>query len=309
MPKQTPLQSAFNEKANIIGLAVVVATAAATLNPVPLFVGLVAEAAYLLFVPDSSWYQRLLKFRVGEELLKNRQQETSRILPTLCFDVRERYGRLEKTCQQILAQTSDGAQWFQEAPHNFEYLLQKYLMFASKQAQFTNYLASLDEEVCGTSPKREQLRRQAFSARSSGSMAYSSSTTPAVDTPLNPLDPWVAQAVTDIHAKFTQELDTLTKQSASEQDANTKAVMTKRMEIIKRRMEFVEKIDSAMTNLAHQMQLLEDTFGLINDEMRARTPEQILEDINDVVSQTDTMTRTLEDLAPFEQMASKIEQV
>ena len=291
----------------MIGLATVMAVAAATLNPVPIFLGLVAEAAYLLFVPDSSWYQRLLKLRLGEELLQRRQQEKSRLLPTLCVDVRDRYARLEKTCQQILAQSVEGAQWFEEAPHNFEYLLDKYLVFATKQAQFTTYLASLYEEVCGTSPQREQMRRLAFSSRSSDSLSYSP-TNPTQLPPLNPLDPWVTQAVTDVHAKFTKELDELAKQSASEQDASTKAVITKRIEIIKRRMEFVEKIDSTMKNLAHQMQLLEDTFGLINDEMRARTPEQILEDINDVVSQTDTMTRTLEEMAPFEQMAAKIEQ-
>jgi hypothetical protein len=54
------------------------------------------------------------------------------------------------------------------------------------------------------------------------------------------------------------------------------------------------------------MDLVEDTFGLTNDEIRARSPEQILADIDDVVSQTDTMVQVLEELAPYEQMAARL---
>ena len=41
----------------------------------------------------------------------------------------------------------------------------------------------------------------------------------------------------------------------------------------------------------------EDTFGLINDEIRARSPEQILADIEEVVVATDTMSTALEEVA------------
>jgi len=49
------------------------------------------------------------------------------------------------------------------------------------------------------------------------------------------------------------------------------------------------------------MELLEDSFGLINDQMRARSPEQVLADIEGVVYQTDSMTQLLEELAPYQQ--------
>jgi hypothetical protein len=48
---------------------------------------------------------------------------------------------------------------------------------------------------------------------------------------------------------------------------------------------------------------MEDTFGLINDEIRARSPEQVLADIEDVVNQTDNLTETLQEVSPFDQMA------
>jgi hypothetical protein len=39
---------------------------------------------------------------------------------------------------------------------------------------------------------------------------------------------------------------------------------------------------------------------LISDEIRARPPEQVLSDIDDVVFQTKTMTELLEEVAPYE---------
>ena len=60
-----------------------------------------------------------------------------------------------------------------------------------------------------------------------------------------------------------------------------------------------------LINLNHQLQLVEDTFGLINDEIRARAPQQILADIEEVVVATDSMSTALEELAPYEQMAAR----
>ena len=91
-----------------------------------------------------------------------------------------------------------------------------------------------------------------------------------------------------------------------EADPNTQAVLTKRLEILERRNDFVAKISKIVTNISHQLRLLEDTFGLINDELRARSPDQVLADIEDVVSQTNTMTDLLEEVAPFEQMLQRI---
>jgi hypothetical protein len=51
---------------------------------------------------------------------------------------------------------------------------------------------------------------------------------------------------------------------------------------------------------------LEDTFGLINDELRARSPEQVLVEIEEVVAQTHTMTTVLDEVASFEQMLQRL---
>ena len=130
------------------------------MNPIPVLVGMVAEAAYLLFVPDSSWYGRILRFREGVELQKRRQSMRTDVLPTLTPDLRARYQRLEKMRDQVNAQTAEGQQWFSEAPQKFDYLLDKFLVFASKQTQFIQYLMSVHDEVCGgsTCPSGETPR-------------------------------------------------------------------------------------------------------------------------------------------------------
>ena len=93
---------------------------------------------------------------------------------------------------------------------------------------------------------------------------------------------------------------------AKEEDASTKAVLEKRQDVLQRRYDFVGKIGKILTNLNHQLQLLEDTFGLINDEVRARSPEQILADIDEVVVATDSMSSALEELAPYEQLTARV---
>src|SRR5262249_11045426 len=112
--------------------------------------------------------------------------------------------------------------------------------------------------------------------------------------------------IAEIEASYQREIAKVRAQSEAEQDDDTKAVLEKRLDVLQRRSEFIGKADKIITNLTNQLKLLEDTFGLINDEIRARSPEQVLSDIDDVVTQTNTMTEVLEELAPYEQMAARL---
>lgn len=301
------LREAFKENANLIGLAVTAATSAVLLNPVPLFIGLVAEAAYLLTVPDSNWYTRLLKVRGAIAAKKVRDAAKTEALPELCPGTRERFLRLEKLCDQIASDTEE-QHWFAEAPEKFNLLLDKFLAFAIKEAQFSQYLASVHEEVCGMRPrflaKRPTPQPLARQTHVYGPHAASQEPEPPLDTD----DSWVQQAIANIRAKYTEELGNLNGLLAKEQDDSTRAVLAKRIEILQRREEYLTKIEKALTNLTHQLQLLEDTFGLINDEISTRSPEQVLEDIDDVLTQTDSMARILDELAPYEQAISRLKQ-
>src|SRR5437763_13694908 len=104
--------AALKESYNGIGLATVAAISAATLNPIPLLVGLVAEAAYLLIVPDTKWYQARLARRLDAEAELERQKFKQQTLPTLRPEVQARFTHLEEMRRQINAQ--DDKEWYGE---------------------------------------------------------------------------------------------------------------------------------------------------------------------------------------------------
>src|SRR5438093_4019924 len=149
MPTTNRFLSALKENANVVGLSSAVALSAAILNPLPLLIGLVAEAAYLVFVPDSKWYDARLSRRYDAEIAKRRQQLTEHALPLCRAQIQERFRRLEETRRQIDAQPIEDQKWFREVLRKLDYLLEKFLLFAEKEAQFRSYLRSLRGQATG----------------------------------------------------------------------------------------------------------------------------------------------------------------
>ena len=80
---------------------------------------------------------------------RRRQQLKEQVLPTLRPSMQTRFARLEEMCLQIDAQPIEGQTWFREVLRKLDYLLDKFLQFASKEAEFRSYLRSLLEEVWG----------------------------------------------------------------------------------------------------------------------------------------------------------------
>ncbi|HLJ55784.1 MAG TPA: hypothetical protein VKT77_12170, partial [Chthonomonadaceae bacterium] len=137
--------AALKESYNGIGLAAIAAISAATLNPVPLLVGLVAEAAYLLIVPDTNWYQQRLASRSAVAAEEERRKIRDEIIPTLHPALQARFAHLEEMRRQITAQ--DDKAWYGEIVQKLDYLLEKFLLFGAKEAQFQNYLLRLRSEL------------------------------------------------------------------------------------------------------------------------------------------------------------------
>ncbi len=341
---------AFKESFNVLGLSAAVAASAALLSPLPLLVGLVAEAAYILFVSDSRWYQVRLAQRFDQDIEKRRAELKMRVMPTLQPAMQQRFTQLEAMRASINDQAESQPEWFREVLRKLDFLLEKFLHFAAKDAQFRQYLESILLQEYGTTDvsrfgsnsnsnnapninyAQNTPHQSAAQLRSSrglaGTLPTSVSPTsvsptsatgsssrlkgqvPNPPAPVNShsngglsngkSDGWTQAAIAQIQAHYDRELDDLKTNAQNESDANTRAVLEKRLDVLGRRREFIGKIGRIQTNLLHQLSLLEDTFGLISDEIRAQPPEQVLADINDVVSQTNTMTQLLEDFAPFE---------
>jgi hypothetical protein len=114
---------------------------------------------------------------------------------------------------------------------------------------------------------------------------------------------WVKNVVALVQGHYSNEIEAIRSSIPDEQNLHNQAVLEKRKEILMRRTQYVASIGEILINLGHQLRLIEDTFGLINDEIRARSPEQVLLDIDDVVYQSDSLTETLQEVAPFEQMS------
>jgi hypothetical protein len=306
-------REAFGENVNLVGLATAFAASCVLWNPLPLLAGLVAEAAYLLFVPDTKWYERRLAKKHDAEIEARRLKLKQQVIPTLRPALQERFERLEMTRRQIDTNTQADKAWFREVLRKLDYLLEKFLQFASKEAQFRAYLDSLwgelkqetqtsrklsDFDLNG--PRRTGRRNEEAPRRPLNTGAENSKP----GAPLDPDDRWAQKRVEDIQEQYRQDLESLQNLIEKEPDDNTKAVLEKRADVLQRRSEYVAKIGRILTNINHQLHLLEDTFGLINDEIRARSPEQILADIEEVVVATNTMSSALEELGPYEQVTA-----
>lgn len=277
--KRSRYLEAFKEGGNLIGLTSLVAASAALLSPLPLLAGLVVEAAYLLFVPDSHWYDARLSRRGDVEVEQRRRQLKAQTFTLLDTDMQARFTRLEEIRTQINAQAQDDRKWFLTVLRKLDYLLEKFLLFAGKEAEFRRYIGSVWHDECGS--------RRGAAGRGAGEAG----TPPASRA---------APMVTEVQASYKRDIEQARALQAKETDANTKAVLDKRIQVLEQRSEGVGKIGRILTNLQYQLALLEDTFGLINDQIRARSPEQVLADIEGVVDQTDSMTQLLEELAPYE---------
>lgn len=319
------LAEALKENGNLVGLAGSAALSAATLNPLPLLVGIVAEAAYLLFLPDTKWYQDRLERKREFALAQKRALFKAQVLPTLSEEMQKRYLRLEQVRREIGTHPTDWQSYLHEVLRKLDYLLDKFLVFASKEVQFRRYLRGVLRDVRAEKGSREkrpvaggptgpvQLDAQGrpiiIVTKQKGQLPAPPrpvSIVPAeekLEIPMN--DSAVEDAVQEIQQHYDREMEVV-RGKLEECEQDTGAVLQKRLEVLQRRHEFVGKIGGILVNLNHQLQLLADTFGLINDEVRARPPEQILLDIEDVVGQTDIMNRVLEEVAPYEQMAERL---
>lgn len=325
--KRNRLQQAFQEQGNLLGLAGATALSLALLNPLPLLIGVVAEAAYLLFIPDSEWYSSRLSSRFDKEVRARRDALKAEIFPKIGRDVQERFARLEAIRAHVTnTEGLEGESWFREVLRKLDYLLEQFLRFALKEAQFRQYLQNVYTEVVldnkqplsdpppviANAPNRRSWmpklddRDRSVKIRPTNSTGYRSDTQLSAEMSKPLSTEAIRKSVTAIQTAYGLDIEEIQKIREKEEDLNTQAVLDKRIEVVESRREHVEKIGRFLINLGHQMQLLEDSFGLINDQLRARSPEQVLADIEGVVTQTDGMTRLLEELAPIEEMSRRL---
>ena len=277
---------ALQEHYNLIGIASAFTLSMVVGNPLPLIVGLVAEAGYLIFVPDSQWYVARLSKKYDAEIEKQRTQLKEKVFGSLLPEQQERFLRLEARRNQIETVAAEDKSWFREILRKLDYLLDKFLMFGAKEREFRTHLESLQEEV-----------RNEPTAQSPVASSSSASRRSRRDQGVARVRQSSEDIVQEVQESYEREMNRIRSETDREQDENTHSIQEKRLDVIQRRSDFVGKIGKILLNLDQQMRLVEDTFGLINDEIRARSPEQLLADIEEVVVASNTMTVTMEEVA------------
>jgi hypothetical protein len=287
---------AFKERYNAIGLIALAVASAILMNPLPLIAGAVLEGVYLAVVPRSEWYLKRLSSKFDAEIVRRRQKLRAQLFPKIRPELQSRFDHLEQARGTMAEQVPGEQKWFREVLRKLDYLLDKFLEFASKEGDFRVYLRSVLEETL-----REKMANE---VEAGGSKAFVKSRSAklrwAGEPPSEPADKWISAVVSEIQGHYDTESDELNRQrTADPEDLTTNAVLDKRVEIIRRRRDYVGQIGKITGNLNHQLELMEDTFGLISDEIRARSPEQILADIDEVIGKTDALTDILQDISPM----------
>jgi hypothetical protein len=293
MSKRNRYLEALKENYNLAGLVGAAALSAALVNPLPLLAGLVGETAYLLFVPASKWYDARLSARDAAQIAELRRQFKEQTFPRLSPDLQNRYKNLEATHAQITAYVKGDERWFHEMlcemddklERDLNVLLERFLKFGRRETENREHLLSQLNKVRGEhdplNPRHEPP-----------------------EAPRGQINRWVSQVVAEIQShyqhKIDDKIDAMGGRGEKEQETGAHAVSVKHIDVLRQRQEEIGKFGRDLINLNDQLDLLEDTFGLTNDRIRVRSPKQVLDDIENVISQTEIMNKFIEELDPYE---------
>ncbi|MCE9558783.1 MAG: hypothetical protein K8R88_07505 [Armatimonadetes bacterium] len=289
---QNRLQEAFKEPANLLSLASLGAISLATLNPLPILAGLVAEAAFLLFVPDTRWFMDRLDRRYDAEVTARRVRLRDQVWPDISSTRKVQFSRLEAVRGQVEEKKYETQKWYREMLRKLDYLLEKFLLFAAKEDSFAQYMQSVYEETHPIQAVPPRLSRNGE--------VIESKRTPKLNT-----DGEIKEMVGKIQKYYEGEIEEMRAELPGEENLHNQAILEKRVEVLERRQQNITRIGDTISNIRHQLSLIEDTFGLISDEVRTLSPEQVLADIDQVVSRADDFMESLREISPMDTMSQE----
>lgn len=290
------LAAAFREPANVVGMSVFAAASLALLTLVPVACGAAVEVVYLLLIPNTPWFLKRLDVRFDAQVQAHRAQLKQRVLPKVRMEICDRYNWLETERTQIEPKATVHDKWLREALSKLDFLLEKYLQFAERESEYLTYLLSVLRESAGNMSPEELAKLPPLARyRDKGAIPREEK-----------ISQQGAQSLIDsIQGHYDIEIENLSSSIDTEAVLATKEILIKRKEVLTRRREFIVRLSDMMVNLRHQMELIAETFGLINDEIRARSPEQVLADIDEVINQATSLTDALDSLTPVDQVVAR----
>jgi len=96
------------------------------------------------------------------------------------------------------------------------------------------------------------------------------------------------------------DIDRLQKRLKSPPDQATGRLLQQNLDILQKRMERLGTIRTGITNVQAQMDLIESTFNLLNDQMiTIKSPEHLTVNLDDLISGVETTQKVVQETNPF----------
>lgn len=300
---ESRIKTAFNEQENMIGMAAFAGLSIFLLNPIPLIIGAAIEVAYLLFVPDSNWYNNKLVARQKELAKERRDALKQKVYESGGQEYLEKYTQLESVRTQLDDDYTSRPDW-RDVIDRLDTLLGKYLEFSLQDARLRQYLDSLSDQAEQGLPgllkpknkETTELRARLMQSQQAAEN-FSDETVRWVETEMASIRMYFQSQISAIQQLINEEEIRI---AAGTGNANNRDTLQKRIEIQTMSLNQAEKIGQGLVNLNQQMALMEETIRLINGQIKSKQPGQVLLDIENLVDQSETVSNFLHDIAPFE---------
>lgn len=297
---ESRIKTAFNEQENMIGMAAFAGLSIFLLNPIPLIIGAALEVAYLLFVPDSNWYNNKLVARQKELAKERRDALKQKVYESGGQEYLEKYAQLRTQLDDDYTSRPD----WRDVIDRLDTLLGKYLEFSLQDVRLRQYLDSLSDQAEQGLPgllkpknkETTELRARLMQSQQAAEN-FSDETVRWVETEMASIRMYFQSQISAIQQLINEEEIRIAAGTGS---ANNRDTLQKRIEIQAMSLNQAEKIGQGLVNLNQQMALMEETIRLINGQIKSKQPGQVLLDIENLVDQSETVSNFLHDIAPFE---------
>jgi hypothetical protein len=303
--KREQIERAIRSPYNLLGLSASVAATAVMLTPWPLIVGAALEAVYLgaaatgvfnragsgnvAAVPALATENRERPAPAETQPSQPRDPEMSPELMT--GEVQGRYLRLEATFRLIRLQLEDGKPTHRDLVDQLQFLLDRYVYFAGKQELFYERLQSVANQA-----KALKAKNPPAAGVVDLQLIY---TSPGALEDM-PLEQWVEAKMKQAHDGYEQELREIAGRREQRGGDVPDAALERTAQHLLRCNRYVDRIGKSLLNLHYELQLLDKKFAMISEEMSTRRIEQVLADVKALVLQTQSLTRTVEEIEPMD---------
>lgn len=294
------VQETLRDPVSWLGLGAAAGFSLATGQPEVLAAAAAAGALFVAVAPLFPSYARRLTARRNAASERGRRALVAARLQQLSPQDRQRYARLEARRAELVAHPDRlhvGPAEFDQVLERLDELLQSFLVLAARERDYTAYLGELAAEelslrqLAQRHPARHSLLESLW-----------------VLDPLGPPRPSPAHAahllatmpleslVEFVRSGHRRELEEMQRALASETDPAIRAARERRAQVLERREAYAARIGEAILTLRRQLELIEETAGMLADEVRARTPHEVLHHLEEAVHRSDGLAELLETL-------------